>query len=83
MLTQWQVVEDALRRDGPWLLGRRFSACDIYLQMMTTWHETPADLLAAMPSVRELAQGVVARDACRRALRRHDFETGIETAAVA
>ena len=83
VLTQWRVVEDALRRDGPWLLGRRFSACDIYLQMMTTWHQTPADLLAALPGVRELAQGVVARDGCQRALRRHNFETGPETTAVA
>ncbi len=83
MATQWRVVEDALRRDGPWLLGRRFSACDIYLQMMTTWHETPAELLAAFHRVRELAQGVVARDGCRRALRRHNFETGVETAAMA
>ncbi|MFQ5982673.1 MAG: glutathione S-transferase family protein [Woeseiaceae bacterium] len=83
MLAQWQVVEDALERNGPWLLGRRFSACDIYLQMLTMWHERPADLLAAFPHVRELAHGVIARDGCQRALKRHNFETGFETEPVA
>jgi glutathione S-transferase len=83
VMTQWQVVEDALGRGGPWLLGRRFSACDIYLQMMTTWHESPSELLAALPHVREVARGVVARDSCRRALRRHHFETGLGEEAAA
>ncbi len=78
VLNQWQVVEDSLRSNGPWLLGRRFSACDIYLQMMTTWHEKPGDLLAAFPHVRELAQGIVVRDGCRRAIDRHNFQTGFE-----
>jgi glutathione S-transferase len=77
-LNQWRIVEDALGREGPWLLGRRFSACDIYLQMITTWHETPADLLATFPHVRALAKGVMARPACRRAFERHNFQTGLD-----
>lgn len=32
----WQILDDALV-PGPWLLGRRFSACDIYLYMLSTW----------------------------------------------
>lgn len=76
-LRQWQVVEDALKANGPWMLGARFSTCDIYAQMLTTWHETPADLLARFPSLREMAKGVVAREACRRALDRHAFKTGL------
>lgn len=82
MMKQWQVVEDALQTNGPWLLGRRFSACDIYLQMVTTWHESPADLLNAFPRVREVARGVIAREGCQRALDRHNFKTGFETEAV-
>jgi glutathione S-transferase len=77
-LRQWQVIEDALSAGGPWLLGPRFSACDIYLQMMTTWHESPAGLLDRFPAVREVAAGVVARPACRRAIARHDFATGLD-----
>ena len=41
----WAGIEDILNKDGPWLLGERFSACDIYLQMITTWHGDPAELL--------------------------------------
>ena len=83
MLKQWQVIEDALGRDGPWLLGRRFSAADIYLQMITTWHESPADLLGTFPNVRDLARRVLARDGCRRAFQRHDFRSGLESEAAA
>ena len=36
MMKQWQIIEDALQNNGPWLLGNRFSACDIYLQMITS-----------------------------------------------
>jgi len=80
VLQHWQVIEDALAQQGPWLLGRRFSACDIYLQMMTTWHESPAGLLQTLPRVRELAGGVLAREACQRAILRHGFATGFEDA---
>ena len=78
IIRQWQVVEDALRDNGTWLLGRRFSACDIYLQMVSTWHESPADLLGAFPRVRDVAQGVLARSASRRAFERHNFRSGLE-----
>lgn len=80
VLRQWKVVEDSLRQNGPWLLGSRFSACDIYLQMMTTWHETPTDLLGSFNRIRELAKSVVARDSCQRAIQRHNFTTGFENA---
>jgi len=78
VLNQWQIVEDAVNDNGPWLLGQRFSACDIYLQMLTTWHETPGDLIDLFPAVRELARGVVARPACQRAIQAHNFKTGFE-----
>lgn len=34
---RWQIIDDALK-DKPWLIGDRFSAGDIYMQMMTIWH---------------------------------------------
>lgn len=79
VLHQWQVIEDSLKKDGPWMLGQRFSSCDIYLQMMTTWHKPPSNLLNTFPCVRELAKGVFAREACQRAIQRHNFETGFES----
>lgn len=78
-LAQLRVVEESLAADGPWLLGDRFSACDIYLQMLTTWHEEPQDLFAEMPRIRTLAKGVTEREACRWAIDRHNFATGFET----
>ena len=77
VLSQWQVIEDALQRAGPWLLGQTFSTADIYLQMMTTWHRDPADLLARFPCIRKLAQAIMARKACRRANELHGFDSGL------
>ena len=77
VMKQWRVIEDALEIDEPWLLGGRFSACDIYLQMLTTWHETPGDLFGTFPKLREVARGVAAREACQRAIQQHNFETGL------
>lgn len=78
VLPQWQVVEDALEVQGPWLLGERFCAADIYLQMVTTWHKQPAELLRTFPRIRDLAEGVLQRDACRRANQKHGFVTGFD-----
>lgn len=76
-LDQWKIVEDALNNQGPWLLGEKFSACDIYLQMITTWHEMPEALFQKFSNVKCVAGGVVRREACRRAIGRHNFATGI------
>jgi glutathione S-transferase len=75
---QWRVIEDELASHGPWLLGDRFSACDIYLQMMTTWHEKPKELFAKFPKLRQVAEAVLAREATRRAFERHNFPSGLE-----
>jgi len=77
-MNQWRVVDDALGRQGPWLLGERFSACDIYLQMITTWHETPIDLFRDFPNVERVARAVTGRNGCRRAIERHNFGTGFD-----
>lgn len=74
---QWRVIEDALAAPGPWLLGERFSACDIYLQMITTWHEGPEQLLAKFPRIKALARGVLSRAASRKAFERHNFPSGL------
>ena len=77
VMTQWQVVEDALAQGGPWLLGDHFSACDIYLQMMSTWHMQPSELLAQFPNVKNVAAGGWTREGCQRAFSRHNFESGL------
>jgi len=77
MMTQWQVIEHALVNAGPWLLGEMPSACDIYLQMITTWHEPPTALFDKFPRIEKICKGIVRRPACARAIARHNFSTGL------
>lgn len=37
LVHRWQIVDRALMGKS-WLLGSRFSVCDIYMQMLTLWH---------------------------------------------
>ena len=78
MMDQWQGLDTYLNEEGPYLLGDRFSACDIYLQMITTWMDSPTDLLNTFPNLRKLVKEVVSRKSCRIANDRHNPDTGLE-----
>jgi glutathione S-transferase len=78
IMDQWQGIETYLEKEGPYLLGDSFSACDIYLQMITTWLESPADLLNTFPNIRNLVKEVVSRKSCKIANDRHNPPTGLE-----
>jgi glutathione S-transferase len=78
IMDQWQGIELYLEKEGPYLLGDRFSACDIYLQMITTWLESPKDLFSTFPNIRDLVKEVVSRKSCRIANDRHNPPTGLE-----
>lgn len=78
VMDQWQGIETYLEEQGPYLLGKRFSACDIYLQMITTWHDSPAELLNTFPNIRSLVKGVISRKPCKIANDRHNPDTGLE-----
>lgn len=69
LLAEFAIVEDGLR--GEWMLGSRFSACDIYLHMLTTWFEPPEALYARFPNIARVAAGVEARTASARAIAKH------------
>jgi len=62
----WQVVDDAIG-DKDWLLGKRFSAADIYLFMLTTWlsesYQHPA--VDSFANVNRVATKVMQRPAVR------------------
>ena len=45
--------------------------------MTPTGRETSRDLFAGFPSLKDLALGVVKREGCRRAIKRHNFDTGL------
>lgn len=70
LLEQFVIVEDALSH-GEWLLGDRFSACDIYLHMLTTWFEPPEALYARFPNIARVAAAVEARPASAKAIGKH------------
>ncbi|MCK5623831.1 MAG: glutathione S-transferase family protein [Alphaproteobacteria bacterium] len=70
LLDEFAIVEGALSH-SEWLLGNRFSACDIYLHMLTTWFEPPEALYARFPNIARVAAGVEDRPASARAIARH------------
>lgn len=70
LLAQFAIVDDALSH-GEWMLGDRFSACDIYLHMLTTWFEPPEALYARFPNIARVCAGVEARPASARAIEKH------------
>ena len=60
----WQVVEveaEALRRGGPWVLGARFSALDIYLAVMVNWRPRRASFERETPMLARIAAAAAAR----------------------
>ena len=58
----WKVIDDQIG-DNEWVLGKRFSAVDIYLFMLTTWfsptrgHPTTDEF----PNVKRIAAAVLSR----------------------
>ncbi|HEY4161454.1 MAG TPA: glutathione S-transferase family protein [Dongiaceae bacterium] len=61
--TLWQRIEDHLKAKGPYLLGDRFSAADIFCYMLSTWQDPCPNTYARFPSVKRLADLVSARPA--------------------
>lgn len=66
----WGYLDDALD-PGPYLLGDRFSACDLYLYMLTTWHPDGDGFLGRVPNVVRCIDKVTQRPAVRRAMKSH------------
>jgi glutathione S-transferase len=64
------VLEGALD-PGPWLLGGRFSACDLYLFMLALWHPGRQAALGARPRLAALAREVRRRPAVERIWAQH------------
>ena len=65
------MLEDALK-PGPYLLGERYSAVDIYLWMLGTWFSD--EVIGKFPRIQRLMQQVVARPAVTRVAAEHEIE---------
>lgn len=68
--TVWGRIDAALD-SGPYLLGERFSACDLYLHMLTTWTAHGDWRLGDFPNVARCAGLVAERPAVARMMEIH------------
>ena len=60
--TLWKVVaSEATQNGGPWLLGARFTALDIYLAVMIHWRPRRAAFERETPILAEIAARATAR----------------------
>jgi glutathione S-transferase len=71
-LTIFDIMEERLAAEGPFLLGDDFSAADIYLFMLTLWaYPSEEALLARCPNIARLAAHIRARPRLKAALEAH------------
>lgn len=68
----WGRIDQALAT-GPYMLGARFSACDLYLRMLATWRDPLPDLLSRWRNVARCVGLVVARPAVQRMMRQNEL----------
>lgn len=68
--TIWERIDRAIGA-GPYMLGERYSACDAYLLMLSTWSESAPDLYRRCPSVKAVVDRVLSRPAILDMMRRH------------
>jgi len=61
----FKIIDGALA-DGPYLLGKRFSAADIYLMMLARWSRNMAKPATAYPNIKRCVDLVRARPAVER-----------------
>lgn len=54
----WRALGAAAAPDGPWFLGDRLSALDLYLGVMTYWEPGPDWFRAHLPRVHAIGQAV-------------------------
>lgn len=64
----WRFLDDRLARHGPYLLGDRFSAADIYLAMLARWSRNCAKPAAGFPALGRFIASVKSRPAYARML---------------
>jgi glutathione S-transferase len=67
IMSIWGKLDHALAT-GPYLLGERFTAADVYLHMLYSWMEPPMQMDARYPNVARCAGLVAARPAIMRVL---------------
>jgi glutathione S-transferase len=70
MMREFAIYAEALGQ-GPFLLGERMSAVDIYAAMLCSWAPDVPALFAAHPALKRMYDGVLANDAVRKVWERN------------
>lgn len=66
----WRKVE-VMFGDGPYILGERFSAADLYLHPFTTWFRPGMAPLSSYPKLEAFGRRIATRPAVQRMLKAH------------
>ncbi len=68
----WLLIEKRLAASGPWLMGRDFSALDLYAFMLTLWNSPSEQALHdKCPAIAKLSAAVRARPKLKAVLESH------------
>ncbi|HET6159686.1 MAG TPA: glutathione S-transferase family protein [Dongiaceae bacterium] len=67
----WGRMDQHLKANGPYLLGERFSAADIFAYMLSTWQQCCPNTYERFPSLKRLADLVAARPAMQRVIQKN------------
>lgn len=67
----WGRIDRHLGAHGPYLLGDRFSAADIFAYMLSTWQQCCPRTYERFPSLKRLADLVAARPAMQRVIQKN------------
>ena len=69
--TLWGRMDQHLAAHGPYLLGDRFSAADIFAYMLSTWDSCCPNTYGRFPNLKRLADLVAARPAMQRMIQKN------------
>lgn len=69
--TLWGRMDRHLAAHGPYLLGARFSAPDIFAYMLSSWQQCCPNTYERFPSLKRLADLVAARPAIQRMIQKN------------
>ena len=68
----WELLDRRLAAEGPWLMGKTYSALDIYAFVAACWgRPNEMAVLGKFPNVAKLAMGVRSRPKLKAALKDH------------
>ena len=67
----WGRIDQHLAANGPYLLGDRFSAADIFAHMLSLWQQCCPNTYERFPHLKRLADLVAARPAMQRVIQKN------------